>query len=307
MQDPNLYGHWPYRDRPKVTWPNGKKLAFWVAPNIEFYELHPPKNPYRSPWPRPNPDVVGYGYRDHGNRVGNWRLIEAMGKYDIPGTVSLSAATCDHFPGMIETVNKMGWEFFSHGVYNTRYSYGMDREQERATLQDTIDTVKSATGQRVRGYLAPALTHTVHTIELLAELGFNYSCDLFQDDQPQPLNVPGKPLISMPYSLEVNDHYAFNVFGQSPQQYTDVLKRQFDTLLEEGETSGTVMCIPFHAYLVGRSHRIGPFAEILRYADEHRDDIWIAKAGEIADHYLANHYEEAKGHIAECQTAKIGA
>jgi allantoinase len=299
MQDPKLYGHWPYRNRPKVTWPGGKKLAFWVAPNIEFYELHPPKNPHRSPWPRPNPDVVNYAYRDHGNRVGNWRLIESMEKYNIPGTVSLSVAMCDHFPEMIETVNKMGWEFFSHGVYNTRYSYGMDREQERATLQHTMDTIKAATGQQTRGYLAPALTHTVHTIELLAELGFTYSCDLFQDDQPQPLNVPGNPLVSMPYSLEVNDHYAFNVFGQSPQQYTEVLKRQFDTLLEEGGTSGTVMCIPIHAYLVGRAHRAGPFEEILRYADEHKDDIWITKAGDIADHYLTNHYDEARTHIAQ--------
>lgn len=299
MKDPKLYGHWPYRNRPKVAWPGGKKLAFWVAPNIEFYELHPPKNPHRSPWPRPNPDVVGYAYRDHGNRVGNWRLIEMMEKFNIPGTVSLSVAMCDHFPEMIETVNALGWEFFSHGAYNTRYIYGMDREQERATLQHAIDTIKAATGQRARGYLAPALTHTIHTISLLAELGFTYSCDLFQDDQPQPLNVPGYQLISMPYSLEVNDHYAFNVFGQSPEQYTDVLKRQFDTLLEEGSTSGTVMCIPIHAYLVGRAHRIGPFAEILRYAEAHKDDIWITTAGEIADHYLGYHYDDAISLIAQ--------
>lgn len=300
MKDPHLYGHWPYRNRPKVTWPGGKKLAFWVAPNIEFYELHPPMNPQRKPWPRPNPDVVNYAYRDHGNRVGNWRLIEMMEKFNIPGTVSLSVSMCDHFPEMIDITNKLGWEFFSHGAYNTRYIYGMDEAQERETLQHAIDTVKDATGQTMRGYLAPALTHTQRTISLLAELGFTYSCDLFQDDQPQPLTVPGNSrLISMPYSLEVNDHYAYNVFGQSPQQYTDVLKRQFDTLLEEGDETGTVMCIPIHAYLVGRAHRIGPFEEILRYADAHRDDVWITKAGDIADHYLANHYDDAKADIAQ--------
>lgn len=299
MKDPKHYGYWPYRNRPKITWPDGKKLAFWVAPNIEFYELHPPMNPSRKPWPRPNPDVVGYAYRDHGNRVGNWRLIEMMEKYTIPGTVSLSVAMCDHFPEMIDQVNKIGWEFFSHGAYNTRYIYGMDKAQERETLQHAIDTVKAATGQNIKGYLAPALTHTTNTIDLLAELGFTYSCDLFQDDQPQPLHVSDSKLISMPYSLEVNDHYAYNVFGQSPQQYTDVLKRQFDTLLEEGGTSGTVMCIPIHAYLVGRAHRVGPFEEILRYADAHRDDVWITRAGDIAEHYLAHHYDAAKAHIAQ--------
>ncbi|MCA6256781.1 MAG: polysaccharide deacetylase, partial [Phenylobacterium sp.] len=51
--DPNLYDHWPYRDRPKITWPGGKALAFWIAPNIEFYEFDPPVNPARPGWPRP--------------------------------------------------------------------------------------------------------------------------------------------------------------------------------------------------------------------------------------------------------------
>ncbi len=63
--DPELYGFWPYKDRPKVVWPDGKKIAVWVAPNIEFYELDPPVNPYRKAWAKPSPDIVGYGHRDY--------------------------------------------------------------------------------------------------------------------------------------------------------------------------------------------------------------------------------------------------
>lgn len=298
VRDPGLYDYWPYRDRPKITWPGGKKLAFWVAPNIEFYELTPPSNPQRKPWPRPVPDVVNYAYRDHGNRVGNWRLMEVMAKYSVPGSVSLSVSMCDHFPDIIAAANDLGWEFFSHGIYNTRYSYGMDEIQEKAVLEDSIRTVEAATGQRIKGYLAPALTHTVHTMDLIADLGFAYTCDLFQDDQPQPIKTKKGRLISMPYSLEINDHYAYNVFGQSPEQYTDVLKRQFDTLLEEGEGSGTVMCIPLHAYLVGRAHRIGPFEEMLKYLDQNRDDVWVTRACDIADHFLTHCYDDVVNDIA---------
>ena len=82
VADPNLYDYWPYRDRPKIVWPGGKTLAFWVAPNIEYYEFDPPKNPSRSGWPKPAPDVVGYSQRDWGNRVGHWRLMELMDKLD---------------------------------------------------------------------------------------------------------------------------------------------------------------------------------------------------------------------------------
>jgi len=304
--DPKLYDYWPYLNRPKIVWPDGKKLAFWVAPNIEFYELDPPANPERTPWPRPTPDIVPYSYRDHGNRVGHWRLMELMDKYNVRGSVSLSTAICQHHPEIIEACNERNWEFFSHGIYNTRYTYGMSRTQEDAMIKDSIKTVKDATGQRVRGYLAPALTHSEHTIELLAENDIWYSCDLFQDDQPQPLHTKKKSkLISMPYSLEVNDHYAFNVYGQSAGQYADLLKRHFDQLLREGGDSGTVMCIPLHAYLVGRAHRIGPFAEVLDYITGHKDEVWVTTAAEIADYYRKNCYDAALENIAVAN--KVGA
>jgi len=297
--DPKLYDYWPYLNRPKIIWPGGKKLAFWVAPNIEFYELAPPSNPNRTPWPRPTPDIVPYSYRDHGNRVGHWRLMELMDKYNVRGSVSLSTAVCQHHPEIIEACTARGWEFFSHGIYNTRYTYGMSRAQEDAMIKDSIKTIKDATGQRVRGYLAPALTHSEHTIELLAENNIWYSCDLFQDDQPQPLYTKIKSkLISMPYSLEVNDHYAFNVYGQSARQYADLLKKHFDQLLREGDDSGTVMCIPLHAYLIGRAHRIGPFSEVLDYITGHTDEVWVTTAAEIADHYRKNCYDAALENIA---------
>jgi hypothetical protein len=46
-------------------------------------------------------------------------------------------------------------------------------------------------------------------MDLLAEYGIRYTCDLFQDDQPQPVKVAKGRLISMPYSLEINDVIAY--------------------------------------------------------------------------------------------------
>ena len=39
---------------------------------------------------------------------------------------------------MVADANARGWEFFSHGIYNTRYAYGMDEAQERAIIEDSI-------------------------------------------------------------------------------------------------------------------------------------------------------------------------
>ena len=306
MADPNLYDYWPYQDRPRIVWPGGKKLAFWIAPNIEFYEYDPPVNPQRPGWPKPSPDVVGYSQRDWGNRVGHWRLMELLDKFVVRGSVSLSAALIDHHPEIIEACVARHWEFFSHGIYNTRYSFGMDEAQERAMILDSVAAVQRATGQRIRGYLAPALTHTERTLDLIAELDFWYSCDLFQDDQPQPLKTASGKLISMPYSLEVNDVITYGALAMNPWRYADVLKRHFDQLLEEGAESGTVMCIPLHAYLVAQSHRIRPFAQALDHIVGHEGDVWLTTAGDIAGFYRDNYWDQTLADLDRRGTRRPG-
>lgn len=284
--DPGLYDFTPWRGRPKIVWPEGKTVAVWVAPNLEFYELDPPANPLRKSWAKPHPDVVGYSHRDHANRVSHWRMADVMTRHGFPGSVSLSVALCDHIPEVVADARQRGWEFFSHGIYNTRYSYGMDEAQERAIIEDAIRTVHAATGQTIRGWLAPALTHTPRTLDLIAEYGLDYTCDLYHDDQPTAVKVKSGTLTAIPYSLEVNDHYGFFVYNMSPRDYADTLIRQFERLAAEGEASGTVMCIPLHSYLIGQPHRIGPFEEVLRHiAADGR--AWIARAGEIVDAWRA--------------------
>ncbi len=97
-RDPGLYDYLPYSNRPPIRWPGGARVAFWVAPNIEFYELDPPKNPARAAWARPAPDVLNYAYRDYGNRVGFWRMLDTMKRCGMRGSVSLNVAVCDTIP-----------------------------------------------------------------------------------------------------------------------------------------------------------------------------------------------------------------
>lgn len=290
--DPGLYGYLPYAGRPRIRWPNDARVAFWVAPNIEFYELDPPRNPTRAAWPRPVPDVLNYAYRDYGNRCGFWRMHDAMARHGVRGSVSLNVAMCQHHPEIIRACAEAGWEFYSHGTYNTRYLFGMSEEQERAVIQDSIDTIREHTGQKLDGWLAPALTYTDRTLDLVSDMGLSYVCDLFHDDQPGPVRVRGGGrLASIPYSLEMNDVIVYNVNLVQPRRYAEILKRQFDRLYEEGEASGTVMCIPLHPYLVGHPYRIGAFEEALAYITGH-DKVWLATGREIAAHFNA-HYHDA--------------
>ena len=297
-QDPGLYDYWPYDNRPKIEWPNGARVAFWVAPNIEFYELDPAVNPHRKAWPRPVPDISGYGTRDYGNRIGHMRLMRVLDKYGVRGSISLSTALCEHHPEIIELCKERNWEFFSHGIYNTRYTYGMDSAQERAMIMDAMDTIEKHTGQKCSGYLAPALTHTEETMDLFAEAGGIYTCDLFHDDQPTPVKVRGgQKFISVPYSLEMNDTIVYVVNKIEPRRYTEMLKANFDRLYEEGKNSGVVMCIPLHGYQVSHPHRLKAFEEALEYITGH-PDVWVTTGREIAEHYIEHYYDAAVEDIA---------
>ncbi|MDO6475126.1 polysaccharide deacetylase family protein [Alteromonas sp. 1_MG-2023] len=304
--DPGYYDYWPYHDRPKITWPNGAKVAFWVAPNIEFYELDPPANPYRKAWPGPYPSIGGYGIRDYGNRVGHMRQMKLLDKYGIRGSISLSTALCEHHPEIIELCAEREWEFFSHGIYNTRYTYGMSEAQEREMITDSIETIYRHTQQKCAGYLAPALSHSEQTIDLFAEAGSAlfgddagfYTCDLFHDDQPTPIKTrSGKRFASIPYSLEMNDTIAYVVNKVEPRQYGKMLKANFDRLYQEGAESGTIMCIPTHNYQVSCPHRLKAFEEALEYITGH-SDVWVTTGREIASHFLNNHYDTVSNDIA---------
>lgn len=288
--EPALYGWNPWRDRPRIVWPGGKRLAFWVAPNVEFYELAPPRGPARASWFRPEPDVLHYGIRDFGNRVGFWRMAGMFDELGITASISLNVAVLDHFPEIGRAMVDRGWELFSHGVYNTRYHYGMTPDQERALIRDVRDTIRRHSGQELAGWLSPALTNTPETLNVLAEEGVSYTLDLFHDDQPQPVRVRKGRLMSLPYSLQVNDWTGLHTGAGTPQDYARMIRAQFDRLYAEGAAFGTVMALPLHPWMIGYPHRWQPLADAIDYIMGH-EGVWHATGREIAAHYMAHHHD----------------
>lgn len=297
LAEPGHYDYAPYAGRPKIVWPNGARIAVWVAPNIEHYELNPPPNARRMPWPRPVPDVLGYAHRDYGNRVGFWRMADTMEKHGVRGSVSLNVAVCDHYPEIIERCCELGWELFSHGTYNTRYFYGMSEDDQRAVIAENRETILRASGQSLDGWLTPALSNDATTQHVLAEEGILYTLDMLHDDQPMPVNTRAGDLISIPYSLEVNDVPLFQQRNTTAERYVQIVTAQFDQLYAEGAESGTVLCMPLHPYLIGTPHRIGALDQVLAHITKH-EGVWLATGREIAAWYRAHHLDAFKRWIA---------
>ncbi len=78
-------------------------------------------------------------------------------------------------------------------------------------------------------------------------------------------------LISVPYTLELNDVYVYNVFHYTPEEYGRMIREQFDVLYAEG---GRVMCTAIHPHLVNQPHRQRPYVEAIEYILGY-DDVWV--------------------------------
>ena len=279
MHERIAYSAWP--ERAPIVWPNGARIALWVAPNIEHYEYLPEVVRVRNPWPRvPHPDILGYGLRDYGNRVGVWRLMEVFDRFALPCTVSLSMAVLDMYPEIAEAMLKRRWEFMSHGLYNTRYHWGMSEHEERAAIEECQAIHRRHTGRGLPGWFSPAASNTLNTPDLVAEAGIAYLCDLYHDDQPTPVKVRSGELYSLPYSMEINDSIAWRR-GMEAEAFAQKICDEFDTLYAEG---GQVMNIAVHPFIMGQPHRIEHLARALEYILGH-SGVWCATGSQIIDGY----------------------
>jgi len=271
-------------ERPPVQWPGGARLALWIAPNIEHYEFLPEVVRVRDPWPRlPHPDILGYSQRDYGNRVGVWRLFELFDRHRLKCTVSLSMAVLDLYPELAEAMLSRDYELMSHGLYNTRYHWGLGEAEEREAIAQCQAIHQRVTGRRLRGWFSPAASNTLATPDLVAEAGIDYLCDLYHDDQPTPVRVRQGRLYSMPYSMEINDSIAWRR-GMEAADFAQKIRDEFDTLYAEG---GRVMNLAVHPFIMGQPHRIEALGEALDHMLGH-SGVWCATAAEILDAWLAS-------------------
>ncbi|MGO4726480.1 MULTISPECIES: polysaccharide deacetylase family protein [unclassified Inquilinus] len=282
---PQQHDRFPYSaivDRPSLRWPNGARVAVWVIPNIEHFLFDRPSSSIIAATKELVPDVLNYSWRDYGVRVGIWRMMEVMERYGVKGTVALNADVCRHYPRIIEAGNALGWEWMGHGPNNSTLMNG--QAEEGRLVNAVVDAIEQGTGRRPRGWLSPALSESHDTLDLLAAAGIRYIADWVNDEQPYPMRVKTGSMLSLPYSVEINDYTAFLEQGLTGEAFGRMICDQFDGLYEDGARSGRVMAICLHPFLVGHPHRSQHFAKALAHITSHRD-VWMATGGEIADWY----------------------
>jgi allantoinase len=278
------YGPFPYSPivrRPPFSFPNGARVALWLIPNIEFFALTD-MIPASAGGGGKVPDIPGWSSRDYGNRIGVFRLMEVMDRYDVRGTVALNANLCAQHPEIIEECQKRRWEFMGHNETNTKRLNEVPEGEDAAIVRRTVKTITEATGVAPKGWLGSGLQETWNTLDQLVDNGIEYVSDWCNDDQPYQMTLEdGRTIMSIPYTHELNDKPAFENRHMTADQFETMIKRQFDVLWREGETQPRVMAIALHPYLTGLPHRIGALDSALEYVCQH-EGVWRATGAEIA-------------------------
>ena len=293
------YDYVPLSQRKPLRWPNGSRLALILTFNLEYWDLtkdtggaYYAGGPAILPDPLPGnvPDFPNYTWREYGQRVGIWRLMDIFDRAGVPASCTMNAKMGLERQAVIDAANERGWELVAHNYVQTDLltNYFEDPEKEREIILETLRVYEDTVGRPARGWLSSSLRCNASTVETIAEQGLIYTNDFMNDDQPYLIHTGSGPIVSVPYSNEVNDFTIYFRRGMSNDQAFEVLKDQFDELYREGGESGRLMNVGIHPHVWGQPFRVRALRDFLDYAKGF-EGVWFAKREEIAEWYLENH------------------
>jgi peptidoglycan/xylan/chitin deacetylase (PgdA/CDA1 family) len=279
---------WPERnayapDREAAPWPDGKRLAVYVAVGVEDYVVGRRVTEDILP-DVPAPDLVNASWRAYGLRVGGPRLLDRLHQLGVPITILLNSAVYDSARPLIEQARRLGAELVAHGEFNSDSLDAMSRDEEKAYLQQAADRIQREEGRPPLGWSSPWLTHTPHTLDLLTECGYRYLLGLRFDDQPVWLDTGHGPLLAIPYSVEINDSSAMIGRNVSAKEFADRILDEFTDQLAASADTPLVMSVILHSFISGVPFRLHQVTRAIERLVEQREAVWFARPCDIYDH-----------------------
>jgi allantoinase len=276
-------------DRPKVRWPGGSRVAVWINVALEFFPLDQPATPFKAPggMVTPYPDLRHYTLRDYGNRIGVFRVFRLLEELGIEPSVSFNSKVAQRYPRLMEEVVQRDWEVIANGVDMGKLHHGeLDIAQETAQIDESLNVLREMSGQPVTGWLSPARSESMNTLDLLAERGVEYVGDWYNDDMPYPLSTANGGMHSMPMSHELDDQTIQLHYQQSEVSFADQVEDAMAAVHRESSAEdGRILSLVIHPWMSGQPHRIRALRRALTSVMEH-DGVWNAPGSRILDAYV---------------------
>jgi allantoinase len=269
--------------RPDYSFPGGRRMAIHLSLNVEHFAFGEGLgNDYGPPQPQPN--TRSYAWRDYGNRVGAWRLLELAQAYDLPYALLINTELYDYCPQLVAAFSRRGDEIVGHGRTNSERQLDMNEAEERECIAQATSKILANEGRQPLGWLTPYISQSRQSLDLLAEAGYKYMMDWPLDDQPVWFKTLHGPILSIPYAHDLNDSLEAISRRTPSQVFCENLIDQFDELLEESARRPVVMGIVLHSFILGQPHRLRQFRRVIEHITSHRESVWLTRPGEICKH-----------------------
>ena len=280
-------------DRAPLKLPRGVRLVVWPIVNVEVWDIG--RAMPRQALPPPTgvtllPDLPHWAWHEYGMRVGFWRLKAALDRLKITPTLSVNARVCLDYPRVAQAARDAGWEFMGHS-YDQRPIHF--EPNQRAMIRRAVKVIKAYTGKQPVGWLGPGFTETLDTPDLLAEAGIKYVADWPLDDEPCELKTEHGTLLSLPYSIELNDIAMMMVQHHPASEFVTRCMDYFDRVYAESKSRAKVMSIAVHPYISGTPYRIKYFEQVLA-ALRKKPGVVFWTGEQIMNWYAANRGKRGK-------------
>jgi allantoinase len=267
--------------RATYAWPNGAKLAVLVVNNIEHFA-------YRAGLGSDSAQVGAvqnqrnFAWRDYGNRVGLWNLLDTLDALEIPAAHNINSTVLDACPEIGPALAARGDEFIGHGRTNAERQDILWEEDERRLIVESRDAIHRHTGKAPEGWMGPYIAQTPVTLDLLKQEGFRYVMDWPADDQPFWMCTSDGPILSVPYSVEINDSPVMAFRHQSATDFETMIIDQFDELLEQSVKYPLVCSIVLHPFVIGQPFRLRAFRRAMQHVMSEKAKLWVTRPAELA-------------------------
>jgi allantoinase len=260
------HAHYPFRalpDAPRFIWPGGARVAFTVTLMLDYWELAPPEGESPdprivSPLGRFFPDWLTWSHRLYGARVGIFRILDVLDRFDIKPSVALGTEAAKRYPELVDALLRRDSCFMAHGDYASRRITSR-MQDERGAIITARDGVAAAIGQTPTGWCGQDFNESADTPALLTEAGFQYTTDWANDDRPYLLDGG---LIALPPQPEWNDLECMWLRRVTPPVWQANIVEAFEVLHAEG---GNVFNLTLHPWITGQAHRIRYLRDALHH------------------------------------------
>ncbi len=270
-----------------VRWPRGKQAAATLGFDLDAEAVVLTIDPSAAG------RLSVMSHQAYGPLTGMPRLLALLARHDVRATFFCPGFTAERYPDLLRRVRDAGHEIAHHGYLHEAVT-GMTPAEEAAMLDRGLDALEKVTGTRPTGYRAPMWETTYATPGLLLDRGFLYDSSLMDGELPYELAEGPQPgarsIVEIPvhWALDDWEQYAFlpDLFGsgliEDPEKALSMWRADLDAMYDEG----CCFTLTNHPFLSGRPARARALERLVEDMTS-LPGLWLATAGDIADHVRA--------------------